>query len=293
MARNKTELKNLLNSTKVTVGNLLTSLIGSVSASREAHLTLSSYHRGDTEQKLGVIDHEIVDEAGNMLLYGICHVFDITEETLKGLMGKEINKLHVIVSLIEDSIYNQRLTYNPSNLTWKSNYEVNAIALNGSNLSTYLYLLAVFPGLKKLTIDLVLKNIDKGKTKTDTRWNTILLLEEIANNVVSEPMRLITSVLDKIFDCKGDFMEGILSKQVIRVDCDGSFISLTLKGDHRVVILDRLVKGLHMYEDQEDLFNEGKSTSIKDLICRVVPELDIKLLENYIKQSFHSFSKKK
>lgn len=281
-------------SLQLTVENLIPSLIGAVSISREAHIKLINSNKESDEQKLGIIDYETISEIEDMLRYGFCNAFNLTEDGFKELLNRDhITNQDIVTCLIEDNIHNQRLVYNPSKLTWNSNYELNAIALSGGNLSTLLYLLSLSPSLAKLTASMVLDNVSKGDTVTDSHLNILILLEEIAGSIVQGPSKLITNILDKIFDRNCDFLSDVLSKQVIHVLYDRGCVTLNLKGDHRVIILDKLIKGMYLYEDPDTVFEENIKLKPKDLISKALPKLNTTLLENYMKQSFHSFSKKK
>ncbi len=117
----------------------------------------------------------------------------------------------------------------------------------------------------------------------------MVLLNEIAEKVISKPEKMITSILDTIFDRHCEFLGDVLTKQVVHVHYSGPVLMIDLLGDYRVVILDKFIKGLHLFNSTESFdYND----SVKQMISKTITNINVEMLENYIKQSFHFLNKK-
>lgn len=278
---------------QLNVDNIINSLVSAATVNRNAHLSLTNGPCVDGK-KFGAVDYENIDEIENMISFGICSTFGLSEEELGTALKEEGVGKHAFVKvLFEDNIQNQRLTYNPSKLTWNSNYELDAVALSGGNLSSLLYLLSLSPTLVKQTSRLVVENIAKGGSSKDNYLNILVLLEEIATQVVSEAVRRITFLLDCIFTRNCEFTDEIISKQIVRVYLLCDCLIIELLGDYSAKVLELFVTSLYNINAMSDTGETPSNKSIKDMMLEYIPSMNLDLLENYIKQSFHGLNKKK
>ena len=255
----------------------ISGMIGTVESYISSHRSLVSLSLENkisdlTEQpvKIGIVDFEFLDELKNMLVYSLSSSLGESKEILPlGLLLK---------SLFEESIYNQRLDYNPSDLNFDNKFDQDTIALEGGRVTTLLSILSHCPYYTKEVSKIIYDNIDKNPKEFSL--NFLLLLGELANKILSKIDIVVGREVDKIFERESSFVSDILSKQVVDIQYNGRMLIITTLGDYRTNILNSFIRAACNVLD-----SDSKVDSARSLISNTINDIGgarIKLLDNYV-----------
>jgi hypothetical protein len=196
---------------------------------------------------IGMVDNETAVAIGELVLYGLCSELETTADHL---MTNGVSAINITAALVEEYVVSSHTRYN-TNDTMLSN-----IACRNGSLTTFLYLLNKFPVLQEC----VLHTFDKIEGNKNSKFfeEVLLILEKLASILVKRPDSIISSLVDGILNRPGDAVNQLIANQVVDVSILNGSVALSLRGDHRAIVLNNFMNMLYAQYLSED------STEISD-----------------------------